>query len=877
MIFLFATNTVLVTAFLTYQFKVALILACFYVLYRLLMSKETFHKLNRCLLNGMLIVSFILPFCVITIHRYVPQNVIETIEPIERANTVSPPFTAIQDLQAVPDLKPEIRNTDVTASAATQPGPEEPVNLWTVAFVVWLAGAAFCIMRITVSVIQVIRLIKSGCEVFSDGNVHVYVLDKNISPFSWFNRIVISLDDFESANSSVIIDHEMTHARLGHSYDSLMVDILSAMQWFNPVTVMLRNDLKDVHEYQVDGCVLDDGFDAREYQYMLLGKVASMSGYSVTNHFIKQNLSDRIRMMNRKESKSSRALKALYAPLLAGIVIMSLAVTVYDCKPSKGSGRNVDVLRDSMQILDEIYGQGKFNRFPWERGAVWLTEGDTVIVRTGDGVEAVMKPREVADYLLDYKDFSTHRITIVLSKLDGDQTETGLNRARPLTDMLNEVGIRTLVVKSDAEWYEAYYSTYRYGRIYTLRKGVYELDHNGLIVRGTPKKLADWIKTLDIEYMAFFPDEIMPWSDASIMMKAAYERGSRTFSICVSDSDNSMSVPADKKAGGRLSRENKAAGHYRITILPVKRNLDKEFRGRTVMDVERRIRGEYTDDYIAKAKKVIDNPAVLNGKRVDKVIFCDKELVIIRKNEGFKRNNWVRPNAQDYQEQKIIADGKEYRFVREEGFHNFSDYPWRKEYDYANGSFFWAPENGYLYSAEVYEAVPEETNCFDIVAFVDRTGRTSYVSRGVNISEDRHLFDDVKAVRATSAMTLELPGTQGTSLATVQQIEMTPDSTEVFLHVLVRADFSYQAYVGSDIKLTLNDGTTLGLLSADVPLDEDFDRRGDHVLTTARLVYPRVELDKLCPDVQNGRYAKLSGTLFHRNFELAIVGITEKI
>lgn len=873
MIFLFATNTVLVTAFLTYQFKVALILACFYLLYRLLLSKETFHKLNRCLLNGMLIVSFILPFCVITIHRYVPQNVVDTIEPIERANTVSPPFTAIQDLQAVPDLKPEIRNTDVTAPVTTQPAPEKPVNLWAVAFVVWLAGAVFCIMRITVSVIQVMRLIKSGCEVFSEGNVHVYVLDKNISPFSWFNRIVISLDDFESANSSVIIDHEMTHARLGHSYDSLMVDILSAMQWFNPVTVMLRNDLKDVHEYQVDGCVLDDGFDAREYQYMLLGKVASMSGYSVTNHFIKQNLSDRIRMMNRKESKSSRALKALYAPLLAGIVIMSLAVTVYDCKPSKGGGRNVDVLRDSMQILDEIYGQGKFNRFPWEMGAVWLTEGDTVIVRTGDGVEAVMKPREVADYLLDYKDFSTHRITVVLSKLDGDQTETGLNRARPLLDMLNEVGIRTLVVKSDREWFEAYYSTYRYGRIYTLRKGVYELDHNGLIVRGTPKKLADWIKTLDIEYMAFFPDEIMPWSDASIMMKAAYERGSRTFSICVYDSDNSMSVPADKKAGGRLSRENKAAGHYRITILPVKRNLDKEFRGRTVMDVERRIRGEYTDDYIAKAKKVVDNPPVLNGKSVYKVVFCQNELVVIIRNGGMARNTWYRPDVNESLEHKIIADGKEYRLLREEGFQNFSDYPWNDDYEYANGSFFWVPERGYMYSAYVYEAVPVDVKSFDLVETDKRTELTSYITRGVNLSDDLHLFDDIRMVRAGSVTSLELPGTVGGSLAAVNHIEMTPESTDVYLNVLVRADFSYPAYVGSDIKLTLNDGTELKLLSADVPLDEDFARDGDQTVTTAKLVYPKVELDKMCKDKQTNRYPTLSGTLLHHDFELIIAGI----
>lgn len=874
MFFPFATDSIPETTFLTYQFKVALILACFYVLYRLLLSKETFHKLNRCLLNGMLVLSFILPFCVITIHRYVPQDVIEMVEPIERISTVSDPFTAIQNLQAVPDLKPEIRNTDETASVTTQPTPEKSVNLWALTFAVWLAGVAFHIIRIMLSAIQVRRLVKSGCEVCSDGNVHVYVLDKCISPFSWFNRIVMSLDDYESANCSVIIDHEMAHIRLGHSYDSLMVDILSAMQWFNPVTVMLRNDLKDVHEYQVDGCVLDDGFDAREYQYMLLGKVASMSGYSVTNHFIKQNLSDRIRMMNRKESKSSRALKALYAPLLAGIVIMSLAVTVYDCKPSKGGDRYVDVLRDSMQILDEIYGQGKFNRYPWERGAVWLTEGDSVIVRTGDGVEAVMKPREVADYLLDYKGFSTHRITIVLSRLDGDQTETGLNRARGLLDMLNEVGIRTLAVKSDAEWLEAYYSTYRYGRIYTLQEGVYELDHNGLIVRGTPKKLADWIKTLDIEYLAFFPDEIMPWSDASIMMKAAYERGSRTFSICVYDSGNSMSALAEQKASGRLSRENKAAGHYRITILPVKRNLDKEFRGKTVMDVERRIRGEYTDDYIAKAKKVVDNPPVLNGKSVYKVVFCKNELVVIFRDRGTNRNTWYRPDVNGNQEYKIIADGKEYRLLREEGFQNFSDYPWNDDYGYANGSFFWVPERGYMYCADVFEAVPDDVKTFDIVESDKRTELTSYISRRVNLSDDVHMFDDIRTVRVGSVTNLELPGTAGNSLAVVNHIEMTPESTEVFLNVLVHADFSYPAYVGSDIKLTLNNGTELKLLSADVPLDEDFAREGDQTVTMAKLVYPKVELDKLCRDKQTNRYPTLSGTLFHHDFELPIAGIT---
>ena len=585
--------------------------------------------------------------------------------------------------------------------------------------------------------------------------------------------------------------------------------------------------------------------------------------------------------MNRKNSKFARAYKALYAPLLTGLVIISFAVTVYDCKPdpqqaqtqSSTSGkRNVDVLRDSMDILDEIYGQGKFNRFPWETGGVWLTEGENVIVRTGDRVEAEMKPEEVADYLLDYKGFSTHRITIVLSKLEGDQTMTGLQKARPLVDMLNEVGIYSLVVKTDAEWFEAYYSTYKYARIYMWEKGVYELDYNGLIVRGTPTELADWIKALDVEYMAFFPDDKMPWSDASIMMKAGYERGGRTFSICVCESSGAKSPLAELLEGpkdpGQLSREQKEDGFYRITVLPVKgRNLDKEFKGKTVMDVEKRIREEYTDDYIKRAVKIVEHPSVFRGSSYDKVVFTDKELVLLKKTSGMGRNVWCRPDVDENVTTKIIADGKEYKFLREEGLQNFSDYPWHDEYNYANGSYFWVPEQGSLYFADVYEAVPTDVETFDIVQFDNRTLRKEYLSKGVIISGDPHQFDNTQVVDAACYVDLELPRTAGPNQAVVQRIEVTPEATTVFLDVIVRADNSYPAYFGSDLTLTLNDGTKLALVSADQPLDQDFRRGGDWVSTGIELVYPSVDPGKLLPEGE-GKMAVLEGTVCHEKMTL---------
>ena len=889
---LFTTQATVGTAFLTYQFKVALILVCFFLFYRLLMSKETFHKLNRCLLTSMLMVSFILPFCVFTIHRYVPADVLAA-KTAGDTEIVSGTVPSVPTLEDMPEMWSNVPETAMAAKAADESSrpvtenaavssqaPAHVFNWWLLALAIWFAGFVFHLSRTALSVIQVRRLIRTGRMVSSDDNIRIYVVDMNISPFSWLNNIVLSREDYDSANRRVIIDHEMSHVRLGHSYDLIMVDILSSMQWFNPVTMLLRKDLQDVHEYQVDGCVLRDGFDAKAYQYMLLGKIASLSGYSVTNHFKKQNLSSRINMMNRKDSKFARAFKALYAPLLMGLVIISFAVTVYDCKPEpqssrRSDGRNVDVLRDSMQILDDLYGQGKFNRFPWENGGIWLTEGDTVIVRTGDFHEAVMKPEEVADYLLDYEGFSSHRMTIVLSKLDGDQTETGLQRARPLIDMLNEVGIYSLVVKTDEEYREAYYATYRYGRIYTWKSGVYELDHNGLTVHGSARELADWIKAVDIEYMAFFPDDKMPWKDASVMMKAALEKGSRTFTICVYEPSNAKSSLAgileEDKDKGELSRKYKGDGYYRMTILPTKRNLDKEFKGKTVMDVERRIREEYTVDYINRATKIVENPPVFSGSGVNQVVFCDDVLALIHKSTGLERNNWSRPDMPEgRRELMVVADGKEYKLLREEGYQEFADYPYRSEYNYANGCYFWVPESGSLYCTDVFEAVPDDVKYFDIVEVNPDTNQRRYLSRGVNISGDKHLFDNIKVIQAASYTELTLPGTAGGNMAIVQRMESTPDALEVNFQLYVRAGNSYPAYFGSDITLTLTDGTSVKIKSANVPLDEDFDRGGDLVITSATLVFPAVDVDKLTPDYDNQRFAKLTGTLCHEPFELVL-------
>ena len=55
-----------------YSLKTGACLAVFYLFYKLLLSRETFHRFNRVVLLAMLVLSFVLPCCVVTLYRDLP-------------------------------------------------------------------------------------------------------------------------------------------------------------------------------------------------------------------------------------------------------------------------------------------------------------------------------------------------------------------------------------------------------------------------------------------------------------------------------------------------------------------------------------------------------------------------------------------------------------------------------------------------------------------------------------------------------------------------------------------------------------------------------------------------------------------------------------
>lgn len=284
--------------FLIYEGKVAVVLLVFYLFYRFLLKKETFHRFNRVVLVGTAVLSFLLPLCVITIHR-----------PAQMESIV---------------MTPEI-GAPVDVPALVESG----VPWWTMALAAlfWI-GVAVALIRVAVSILNVMKIVRHG-EVFQEDGCSIVVTEDNVDPFSWMHYIVLSKHDWECDHSSILV-HEKAHIRFRHSVELLFVDILSALQWFNPTVWMLRTDLQELHEYEADDAVLRSGIDIKEYQYLLLRKAVSKSGYSVANSFNHSILKNRITMMTKSKSPLSRGLRVLYMIPLVCLCMGLQAQTVID-------------------------------------------------------------------------------------------------------------------------------------------------------------------------------------------------------------------------------------------------------------------------------------------------------------------------------------------------------------------------------------------------------------------------------------------------------------------------------------------------------------------------------------------------------------------
>jgi len=282
---------------LIYQIKVGLCLIAFYLLWKLLLSRETFHRFNRVALLVVIALALVLPWIRLSLDTTVQ---------------VTKPMVVLEDLLVTPDGA-------IVAQHATHPW-----TMTSVATVLYFIGMALMAAWLLHSQWSLHRQWKQGRRESLPDGITLHIVPGDQSPFSYFKHIVISEQDYRD-NPHEILTHEQAHIGLRHSWDVLFMSVVTLFQWWNPAAWLLGRELRQVHEFEADEAVLNQGINAKQYQLLLIRKSVGDKLFSMANNFNYQSLKKRIRMMSMNKSSRWNKLRALAVVPVIALALLAFA------------------------------------------------------------------------------------------------------------------------------------------------------------------------------------------------------------------------------------------------------------------------------------------------------------------------------------------------------------------------------------------------------------------------------------------------------------------------------------------------------------------------------------------------------------------------
>ena len=282
--------------FFVYILKTSVCLAMFYLFYRLLLSKETFHRFNRVALLGVLVLSCLIPMIEVTTHD-------------------ASGFLVLEEMILMAEVEP----------AGVLDETSNPFPWRALMLLVYMAGILFFVIRHLWSLGRMLRLLRvSRKEDLGDGITLFVHDDKEVAPFSWMKNIAVSETDLAESREAVLM-HERAHIHNRHSWDLLLGEVCVFFQWFNPAAWLLKQELQTIHEYEADEWVIENGIDAKTYQLLIIKKAVGARLYSIANSFNHSSLKKRITMMIKKKSNPWARLKYVYVLPLAAVAVAAFA------------------------------------------------------------------------------------------------------------------------------------------------------------------------------------------------------------------------------------------------------------------------------------------------------------------------------------------------------------------------------------------------------------------------------------------------------------------------------------------------------------------------------------------------------------------------
>lgn len=279
---------------LVYIGKAAIAAGAFYIAYLLLFQNQKHFMFNRIYLPVSLALSFVIPLITFTTIKY--------IEPVN------------YDGNSFAYLAPVSGEILQTAFV---------FEWYHYLFGLYLLGIVGFLFHLLLGHIKAIKIIqKSRVQKILDSNVNI--TKKDVHPFSFFSKIVVSEKTLSHPDLEIIVSHEKIHVREKHTLDILFTEIMFLFQWFNPFAWLLKDAVKNNLEYLTDNEIAKH-YNPQTYQLAMVTLADKQGIAPFLTALNGSQLKNRIIMMKKKTENKFAVVKQLAVLPLLAILVMGLS------------------------------------------------------------------------------------------------------------------------------------------------------------------------------------------------------------------------------------------------------------------------------------------------------------------------------------------------------------------------------------------------------------------------------------------------------------------------------------------------------------------------------------------------------------------------
>lgn len=327
-------------------------LAIFYAFYWLFLRKETFHQANRAYLLLAPLVSIAIAIIRFDISHQEPVATYsidseKTDTLVQRLTEVVTPFIKTVD-------KAEILFNENVQNYR----PVDQFTIGELLGMIYVTGVVFLFVRLFLNMRRLRKLILSAQR---KKNAEGYTLVKipgELPAASFFGYIFWKSETLNE-EERWILEHEMVHIRQWHSLDVILMEVLVALNWFNPVIYLYRFHLKLTHEYIADHYVAQYLTGAYQYAQVLVKQSLQQIAEPLitTFHSLTKN---RLIMLGKKPSNPWRGWRyAAGLPLFAALFLLFSFDSMQE--NSIGVKENIKKVSNALHALSQTPVQNLLN------------------------------------------------------------------------------------------------------------------------------------------------------------------------------------------------------------------------------------------------------------------------------------------------------------------------------------------------------------------------------------------------------------------------------------------------------------------------------------------------------------------------------------